>query len=189
MAENQALTPENEPVAPTKPRMSLTGKLLVGAFMAGVILMECAIAYFMIPTPEQVAAVAEANMAKRYMERPEDLIDDDGILADDGAPEAEVDLGSYSITYQNGSSMLRIDLGLAGTLKEEEQAEFEDLFKEKERRFSQMINVEVRSAELIDLQDPKLGLIRRRILEKSNALFGKQILRDVLVSQFFIIEQ
>jgi hypothetical protein len=41
----------------------------------------------------------------------------------------------------------------------------------------------------VDLQDPKLGLIRRRILAKSNALFGQRILQDVLVSQFFMIEQ
>ncbi|MEQ8791421.1 MAG: hypothetical protein RIC55_34480 [Pirellulaceae bacterium] len=170
--------------------MSLLGKLLVAGFMAGVILSECAIAYFMIPTPEQVAALTEANYRKQMKETPESIGESDGLApADDEVPEVEVDLGTYSITYQNGSSMLRIDLGLAGTMKDEESMEFDEVFEEKKKRFSQMVNVEVRSAELVDLQDPKLGLIRRRILEKSNALFGQRVLRDVLVSQFFIIEQ
>jgi flagellar FliL protein len=192
MAENEAPTTGSPGAVSAKPKMSLVGKLLIAGFMASVILIECAVAYFMIPTPEQVAAVTEANYKRRMMETPDSIAEADGVIAEnDEAPEVEVDLGTYSITYQNGASMMRIDLGLAGTIKEKDKEElkFDELFEEKKKRFSQMVNVEVRSAELVDLQDPKLGLIRRRILEKSNALFGQRILQDVLVSQFFMIDQ
>jgi len=192
MAENEAPTTESPGEVSAKPKMTLIGKLLIAGFMASVILTECAVAYFMIPTPEQVAAVTEANYKRRIMETPDSIAEGDGVIAEkDESPEVEVDLGTYSITYQNGSSMMRIDLTLAGTIKEKDKEElkFDELFAEKKKRFSQMVNVEVRSAELVDLQDPKLGLIRRSILEKSNALLGQRILQDLLVSQFFIIEQ
>ena len=43
--------------------------------------------------------------------------------------------------------------------------------------------------EPADLADPGLGLIKRRILEKSNALLGKPLLRAVVFSEFSYMEQ
>jgi flagellar FliL protein len=47
----------------------------------------------------------------------------------------------------------------------------------------------VRSAEMTDFADPSLGLIRRRILEKSNRALGKPLLVEVIFSDFSLVEQ
>lgn len=171
----------------SKPGFSLVGKIIVASCMAGVILVECAIAYLLIPSADDVAAATEARLA-------EDAKDDEEVdeFEEPDAeviPEVEVDLGAYSITYRNGATMLHIEVSLAATLKEEDSSEFETLFEEKKKRFSQLVMFEFRSAEPVDLHANELGLIRRQILEKSNALFGKQIVRQVLVSAFSVVEQ
>jgi hypothetical protein len=144
----------------------------------------------MIPTPEQVAAVTEERLAERMKETAERVGGDERLPAAEEVLDVEVDLGSYSITYPNGSTMLRIEVTLAGTILQDDKSKFDALFKEKERRYSQMVNIAFRSAELVDIvNDPNLDLIRRRILEKSNALFGQRILRDVVVSQYTTFEQ
>jgi flagellar FliL protein len=194
MADNQVQTADvpasDTPVSDAKPGASLIGKLLIGGFVSGVILAECAIAYLMIPTPEQVAAVTEERLAERMKETAERVGGDERLPAAEEVLDVEVDLGSYSITYPNGSTMLRIEVTLAGTILQDDKSKFDALFKEKERRYSQMVNIAFRSAELVDIvNDPNLDLIRRRILEKSNALFGQRILRDVVVSQYTTFEQ
>jgi flagellar FliL protein len=47
----------------------------------------------------------------------------------------------------------------------------------------------VRSADGTDLADAGLGLIKRQILEKTNALLGKALLRAIVVSDFSYLEQ
>ena len=47
----------------------------------------------------------------------------------------------------------------------------------------------MRSVELGDLNDAGLGLIKRRILEKTNKTLGHPFLQGVVFSQFSFIEQ
>jgi flagellar FliL protein len=109
----------------------------------------------------------------------------------DSKASVEVPLGQYSVTVSrpNASTSLRVDFELVGTVLEEEAAEMSSLFDRHVHRFRDQILYEIRNSEPADLADPGLGLIKRRILEKSNALFGKPILRSVVFSQFSYIEQ
>jgi flagellar FliL protein len=47
----------------------------------------------------------------------------------------------------------------------------------------------VRSAEITDLTDAGLGLIKRKIMEKTNRMIGKSMLHSVIFSDFSFIEQ
>ena len=47
----------------------------------------------------------------------------------------------------------------------------------------------IRSAEIADLTDAGLGLIKRRILETTNKTLGKPILQAVMFSDFSFVEQ
>ena len=47
----------------------------------------------------------------------------------------------------------------------------------------------IRSAELADLTDPGLGLIKRQILEKTNRALGKPVLQGIVFSDFVAVEQ
>jgi hypothetical protein len=40
-----------------------------------------------------------------------------------------------------------------------------------------------------DYADPSLGLIRRKILERSNRTLGKSLIQEVIFSDFSLIQQ
>ena len=84
---------------------------------------------------------------------------------------------------------MRVDFHLYGTVLEGDQGELTSLLDRNVHRFRDQVLYEIRNSESSDLADPGLALIKRRILEKSNALFDRQILRSVVFSQFSYIEQ
>lgn len=162
---------------------------MIAGFMGGVVMVECALAYFLIPSADQVAALAEQNIQKKLppmlSPNPED--------GQEGSrkPIIEIELGEYSVTVSqpNSPTALRIDFHLVGTANEAEYNEVKALFDKHVHRFRDMVISEIRHLETTDLADPDLGLIKRRILEKSNALFGKPILKSVVFPDFSYIEQ
>jgi len=187
MAEQQA-TPETHNAA-AKPSSGMGGKLLIAGFMGGVVALECLIAYLLFPSPEEVAALAQKNIEKQL---PADLVSNEPALSgEETEPVAEIDLGEYAITVTqpNSSTALRVDFHMWGTVLEENTQEVKSLMDRNIHRFRDQVLVEVRHSEPEDLADPGLALIKRRILEKSNDLFGEPILRSIIFSQFSYIEQ
>ena len=71
----------------------------------------------------------------------------------------------------------------------EDKSEFEELKQANEARLREQVNVIVRAAEVPDLTDPTLGLIKRRILDKINRVFGKQLVKGVIFSEMSFVEQ
>jgi flagellar FliL protein len=118
-----------------------------------------------------------------------------------------VDLGKYSITsFQPASNTtLLIDFHMFGTVAADASTshapegehgaeapaddEFTRLFEKNKHRLRDQVIVIIRSAEITDFADPSLGLIRRKILEKSNRLLGKPLLEEVIFSDFSLVEQ
>jgi flagellar FliL protein len=45
------------------------------------------------------------------------------------------------------------------------------------------------AADTADLSDAELGLIKRKILEKTNRALGKPLVREVLFSKFNFVER
>lgn len=175
-----------QPEQPAPAGGGMLGKILIAGFMGVVILTECLLAYFWIPSAEQVAVLAEERMTKKLHELNEEP---DAIL--DGKKSKEFDLGDYSLTSHQPStnSSLRIDFKLAGTVLEEDEEKLKTLFETNKNRFRDQVIFEIRNSEVDDLMDPGLGLIKRRILEKSNRLFREALLKEVLVTDFSLIEQ
>ncbi len=182
---------ENQTGAAEKPEKksggSLGSKLMIVGFMSIVVLVEVVAAYCLIPSADQVAQLAKDKMAK---ELPAVLAGSEEQKKEKN-PVMEIDLGQYSVTAsQSDSSVaLRIDFHLYGTVVENDASETTSLFERNTHRFRDQVLYEIRNADLTDLNDPGLGLIKRRILEKSNALFGKPVLRAVVFSDFSFIEQ
>jgi flagellar FliL protein len=172
----------------TKPAGSMAGKLMIAGFLAGVVAVECLLAYLLIPSAEEVAELAEQKMAQRL---PANLGDGELVGLEDEKPAVEIELGDYSVTVSrpNASTTIRVDFQLVGTALDSEAEEVKALFDRHIHRFRDQILFEIRNSDPADLADPGLGLIKRRILEKSNALFGKPILRSVVFSQFSYVEQ
>ena len=174
---------------PAKSGGGLIGKLMIAGFMGGVIAVECLLAYLFIPTPDEVAALAEENMTKKL---PASLATEEITAAQDEMKNTvEVQLGDYSITIsqRNSSTALRADFTLAGTVLATENSSMENMMDKYKARFREIVLYEFRNSEREDLDDPELGLIKRRILERSNTLFGKPILKTLMFPDFSYIEQ
>ena len=58
-----------------------------------------------------------------------------------------------------------------------------------QHRIREQVIVTVRNSEIGDLTDPGLTLIKRKILEKTNRLLGKEYLQNVVFSDFSFVEQ
>ena len=107
-------------------------------------------------------------------------------------PMVEFPLGeSFSVSaFQPASNTtLRIDFQLFGLAKKEDHDELASLHAQLEHRFREQVIVTIRSAEVTDLSEPGLGLIKRKILEKTNRAYGKQILQDIIIPEFSFVEQ
>jgi flagellar FliL protein len=182
-------TTQDQASSTTKVGHPWLGKLMIAGFMGAVVAIECLVAYLLFPSPEEVAALAQQNLEKKL---PSTLANEDAAIADDEEGEAvEIDLGEYSVTVRqtNSTTVLRVDFHLVGTVLETDGKEIQSLFDRNIHRFRDQVLVEIRNSEPADLADPGLALIKRRILEKSNALFGKPILRSVVFSEFSYFEQ
>jgi len=165
------------------------GKLAIALFITSVIVGECVFAYVMFPDPKEIAKHAVEKIqddlrVKKHEEDSESGHDDDAKIL-------EVKLGDFDITaFQAASnSSIRISFHLYATLNESDESTFEELQTQYEQRLRDKIIFEVRNADVADLTDPGLGLIKRRILEKSNLLFGKSILKSIVFGDFAFVDQ
>lgn len=172
--------------APAPPKKSILGKLLVLGLVLVVVAVECTVAYLCIPTGSSGAATAGAVKppadSKKGETEPAGEGHDDGLV--------EVDLKEYSVTiFQPASnSTLRIDFKLSGIVAKEKEKRFKDLLEKNQARFREQVNVIIRSAEMADLSDPSLGLIKRTILAKTTAILGEPLLKEVLITDYAWLE-
>mgnify|MGYP006908206805 CR=1 FL=1 len=103
----------------------------------------------------------------------------------------EVSLGTFHVvTYDaDTGSTLNVDFDLFGTVLASEEGEFLNLYSVNERRLREQILVTVRGADITDLSDPDLDLIKRKILEKTNRTLGKPLIHEAIFSKFSFIER
>ena len=119
-------TAENSPQQEA-PHSRLLPKLLVASLLSALAATECLVAYFLVPSADQVAAMADARAAEQKKLAEEAANHEE--WQTEGENVAEVEMGQYSITsHQPASNMtLRIDLDLFAVVTVKEKAEFEHL--------------------------------------------------------------
>lgn len=174
------------------------GRLKLAGFVLGLITVEAMAAYFILPvssdakTPQMDGESAAVSQTAAPVSVPETQIDPtEGFATTPGPNDVEVDLGQFSVTAYQPSSQttLRIDFHLWGTVDKTVEQEFRAAWDKSINRLRDQIIVIVRSAELSDLTDAGLGLIKRKILEKVNHTLGKPYLRTVVFSEYSFLEQ
>ena len=184
-------TPEvsaGNPAAAPPPRRSMLARLLVLALVLSVIGVECAVTYLCLPSASETAAMAgvvpkaPAKAPEHEAAKPEES---------ETEVNVEVDMGEFCVTsFQPASNTtLRIDFHLFGSVSADSEKEFRRLFEENKHRLREQVLVTFRSAEISDLTDASLGLIKRTILDKTRKTMGKPLLREVIVSDYSFIEQ
>ncbi len=103
----------------------------------------------------------------------------------------EVDLGRFNVTRFNPQSntTLIIDFELFGVVLASEESSFATQFEANKVRVREQVIMTLSAAEMSDLTDAELGLLKRRILEKTNRALGKPMLQEVLFSKFNFVER
>ncbi len=172
---------------PKPAKGSILGKIMVLGLVVVVVAVECVVAYLCIPAASDSASAA-SNVAKPPADRNKG--EAESAEEGDGPANVEVDLKEYSVTiYQPASnSTLRIDFHLHGIVEAKKQKEFDHLFELNQARFREQVSVVVRGAEMADLTDPSLGLIKRTILEKARTILGKPLLQELVISDYSSLE-
>lgn len=188
---NAPAAPETNPAAAetaSPPRRSMLARLMVLGLVLSVIATECVVTYLCLPSAAETAA-----MAGVVPKEPAKPVEHEEPKAEQ--PEAdvnvEVDMGEYCVTsFQPASNTtLRIDFHLFGSVRSEDDKEFRRLFDENKNRLREQVLVTIRSAEISDLTDASLGLVKRTILDKTRRTMGKPLLREVIISDYSFIEQ
>jgi flagellar FliL protein len=177
---------EPEETSANKPAGSMLGRFLIAAFLGAVVISECLFAYFWLPSAQEVAAEVE-KLAKEANAGAESSAE---TPQGEATSVVEVDLGNFTITNHRlpTEATFRTDFHLFGTVAEEDRDEFTRVFQRNEHRFRDQVIVEIRNCEVSDLEDAGLGLIKRRFLAKSNALFGKPLLRSIIFADYTFVE-
>jgi flagellar FliL protein len=165
------------------------------AVISVIVLLEVAGASMLLPSASETAGIAEKLAAADAAQD----VEQDGLASGDGSKAdllalqdmREVSLGSYHVLTYNpdtGSS-LNVDFELYGTVLEEEEGDFFQLYEANQIRIREQILVTIRGTAVTDLTEAGLGLIKRKILEKTNRALGKPLLHEAIFSKFSFIER
>lgn len=162
--------------------------IIISVLVAVVILTELLFAYLLIPSRADLEKWAAEKAAKQAEQHDEHSKKDP---KHNSHPQTEVDLGKYNIVVHHPASnvTLRVTFHLIGTVSHDEHHEFEELLAKNQHRLRDQAIFEIRNCQLDDLTDPGLGLLKRRILAKSNDLLGKPLLHSIVFSDFSFVEQ
>jgi len=172
--------------------------IIVAVLVTVVIMVECLLAYMLIPSRADIEKWSAEKAAKAgesghsgHDEHKSSSSHGHGGHGKEGTGEAEVDLGKYNIVVHHPASnvTMRVTFHLIGTVPAAEHHEFEELLTKNQHRLRDQAIFEVRNCQIDDLTDPGLALLKRRILAKSNDLLGKPLLHSVVFSDFSFVEQ
>jgi flagellar basal body-associated protein FliL len=168
--------------ADAAPAAKKGGKLKIIVLIVTIMIVECGLAYWFFGSA--APHTAESAETEKSHEEEEEEGHDDG-------EGVEVALGDFDVTafQPTSNTTLRVSFKLYATVKVSDEATVTTLIEERKHRFRELVLEIIRSSEMNDLTDPVLGLIKRKILEKTNRLLGKAMIKGVVFSDFSYYEQ
>jgi flagellar FliL protein len=207
MASKSSATAIEHGASDASKKRSMAGKLKIVGIIAAVVLVEWIVAAYVLhgkapatppsatdPVNDGAAPADEPEPAAAHSSHGKEAHGKDA--KDSKEPvhhgeQEEVDLGEFTVTaYQPVSnSTLFISFHLYGTILHKHSDDFARRLTDTKFRIRDNVIVIIRSAEIADLTDAGLGLIKRRILETTNKTLGKALLQSVMFSDFSFVEQ
>lgn len=165
----------------------LAGKLLLVAFVCGVIVTETFVFFFLVPSGEEVAALAE----QRLIASAQEIDAKEKEMAHEEDQIVEFDLGTFSVSFVPPGSdrNYRVEFKLFGTLHAKDQEHLQGLFDANQGRFRHRMLLEIRNASMQELEENQLGLIQRRLLATSTELLGEALLLSVGFQEYQVLEE
>ena len=163
------------------------GRGLIIAFVAVVVMFETGMFFFLVPSADEVSALAEAKLIKSVQqgeaEAEEQALDENSVK--------EFKLGLYGETFSpiDTERSYRVEIDLYGLTRKKNQEKMQAEFAEKEGRLRHAIRMKIRNSELAELNENNLGLLERRILTTCNHLLEDDLLLGVGFKSYQLIEQ
>ena len=160
---------------------------LIVAFVAVIVLIETGMFFFLVPSAEQVSALAEAQLIESVAEGAQEAEQE----ADDENAVLEFELGAFGETFSPiyTERTFRVELRLYGLIRKKDLDKMTKEFESKNGRLRHAVRMKIRNSELPELQDNQLGLLERRILTQCNHLLDEELLLGVGFNDYQLIEE
>lgn len=179
---------EHAAPAATSSGGGIKGKILIGAFVSLVVVAETVVFFFMVPTGEEIAVLAESRLISAAQEidaKKEETASDANTIKefDFGAP--------FSVPFVpvDSDRMYRVEFRLSGSVRQKDKERLQKLFDERVSRLRHRINLEVRNSSIQELTEVNLGLIQRKILATSTEVLGEALLLSVEFPDYQVLEE
>ncbi|TWU03270.1 dihydrolipoamide acetyltransferase [Neorhodopirellula pilleata] len=176
-------TDEESSDLPIRPRSNTP---MVIAFVGLIVVIETAMFFFLVPSAEQVSALAEAQLIESVQDGAEEAEKE----ASDENRVEEFELGTFGETFSpiDSDRSFRVELRLYGLIRAKNRSAMTKEFETKNGRLRHEIRRKIRNSELSELQDNQLGLLERRILTTCNHLLDEDMLLGVGFHDYQLIE-
>jgi flagellar basal body-associated protein FliL len=186
------MSAEKEPQAaaneqPAAPPKGGVGRMLVIAFVGIIIVAETAMFFVMVPSAEQVSAMAEEQLIES-IEKGEEKAEE---IAHEENQVKEFAMGMFGESFSPHDSEItyRVELDLYGLIRSRDEEKMKKEFASRQGRLRNKIRLIIRNSSLEELQENNLGLIERKILTSCNHLLEDDYLIGIGFNNYQFIEQ
>jgi flagellar basal body-associated protein FliL len=180
---------DSKPEAPASAEAKPGGKsrtMIIG-FVSIIVLFETAMFFFLVPSAEEISALAEARLVQSVQESKEEA----SKAAIDEEKVEEFQLGMFGETFSpiDTERQFRVEMKLYGLVRKKNAAALKSEFESKEGRLRHAVRMKIRNSELAELQENQLGLLQRRILTTCNHLIEGDLLLGVGFNDYQLMEE
>ncbi|KAA1260309.1 hypothetical protein LF1_28480 [Rubripirellula obstinata] len=164
-----------------------SSRVLIMAFVGVIVLLETAMFFFLVPSAEDVSALAEAKLIKSVQE----LDVESAEQATDENKPIEFQLGRYGEIFSPHDTVknYRVEIDIYGLILTKNEEKMKEQFVEKEGRLRNAIRRKIRNSSMEELNENNHGMLERRILTECNHLLSEDMLLGVGFKAYQLIEQ
>ncbi len=163
------------------------GKVVVIGFVSIVVVLETAMFFFLVPSAEEISALAEARLVQSVQQTAEEAQQ----RSMDEEKVEEFQLGMFGETFipVDSNRPYRVEMRLYGLVRKKNADKLKAEFQVKEGRLRHAIRMKIRNSELGELQENQLGLLQRRILTTCNHLIADDLILGIGFNDYQVIEE
>ncbi len=142
--------------------------------IAGLMLLEGAVVYFVTRSVGAAPAVAEASEGNSGEDSPDNTV----------IELVEVELAESRPSNKRTGRLVTYHLRVSGLVTAEDQERAKKLAEARKARILDRVNYVVRSAEPRELNEPGLETLKRRLLKEFQLIFeDEKLIRQVLIPE------
>ncbi|HBJ34720.1 MAG TPA: dihydrolipoamide acetyltransferase [Planctomycetaceae bacterium] len=162
-------------------------KVVIVGFISFVVVFETALFFFLVPSAEEISALAEARLVQTVQEQKEKAEEQ----AVDQEKVSEFALGEFGETFSpiDSERSYRVEMRIYGLVRNKNQEKLKAEFAQKEGRLRHAIRMKIRNSEVSELSENQLGLLQRRILTTSNHLLEGDLLLGIGFNDYQLVEE